>query len=106
MFLKKVDGPRAVTLPDGSVMTRADLPPADTRRWVASRKARVVRAVDCGLLPRREALERYGLSEEELEGWCRAVAEHGESALRATALRRFRQPKVELTLRPEQVTRD
>ena len=27
MFLKKVDGPRAVTLPDGSVLTVADLPP-------------------------------------------------------------------------------
>ena len=29
MFLKKVDGPRAVTLPDGTVMTRADLPDLD-----------------------------------------------------------------------------
>ena len=26
MFLKKIDGPRAVTLPDGTIMTRADLP--------------------------------------------------------------------------------
>ena len=26
MFLRKQDGPRAVTMPDGSVMTRADLP--------------------------------------------------------------------------------
>ncbi len=38
MYLKRVDGPRAVTLPDGKVMTRADLPPPDTTRWVASRK--------------------------------------------------------------------
>jgi len=43
MFLKKVDGPRSVTLPDGSIMTHADLPPASTWRWVASRKAAVVR---------------------------------------------------------------
>ncbi|MEY8837794.1 DUF1153 domain-containing protein, partial [Cribrihabitans sp. XS_ASV171] len=34
MFLRKVEGPRSVTLPDGSIMTRADLPPANTRRWV------------------------------------------------------------------------
>ena len=65
MFLKRVDGPRQVTLPDGSILTRADLPPADTRRWVASRKAVVVRAVVYGLISEKEALERYALSEEE-----------------------------------------
>ncbi len=91
MFLKKVDGPRAVTLPDGSVMTRADLPPAETRRWVASRKAAVVRAVAAGILPRKEALERYQLSDEEFESWCNAVAEYGEAALRTTALQKYRQ---------------
>ena len=51
MFLKRVDGPRQVTLPDGSILSRADLPPADTRRWVASRKAVVVKAVQYGLIP-------------------------------------------------------
>ena len=45
MYIRKTGGPRLVTLPDGTVMSRADLPPADTRRWVASRKAAVVRAV-------------------------------------------------------------
>ena len=60
MYLKKIDGPRAVTLPDGRIMTRADLPPADTRRWVASRKAAVVRGVASGLITRDEALARYG----------------------------------------------
>lgn len=64
MYLRKVDGPRAVTLPDGRVMTRADLPPPDTRRWVASRNAAVVRAVEAGLISRGTALETYGLSEE------------------------------------------
>ena len=91
MFLKKVEGPRAVTLPDGSVMSRADLPPADTRRWVASRKAAVVRGVLYGLIPRREALERYGVSEEEFKSWVAAVADHGEGALKATALKKYRQ---------------
>lgn len=92
MYLKKVDGPRAVRLPDGSFMTRADLPPADTRRWVASRKAAVVRAVKYGLLPMGEALDMYSLSEEEFCQWKQAVEAHGEAALKATALQRYRQP--------------
>ncbi|MBB5723862.1 hypothetical protein FHS72_003507 [Loktanella ponticola] len=92
MFLRKIDGPRSVTLPDGSVMTRADLPPVDTRRWVASRKAAVIKAVGAGLLTRPEALEMYSLSDEEFAEWESAVAEHGEAALKTTALQRFRQP--------------
>lgn len=91
MYLKKIDGPRAVTLPDGSVMTRADLPPVETRRWVASRKAAVVKAVSAGLISRDEALERYALSDEEFESWCTAVRDHGEAALRTTALQKYRQ---------------
>lgn len=91
MFLKKIDGPRAVTLPDGTIMTRADLPPAETRRWVASRKARVVKAVAFGLLPLKEALERYALSEEEFALWRDAVEKHGEKALKVTAIQKFRQ---------------
>ncbi|MEL7025810.1 MAG: DUF1153 domain-containing protein [Pseudomonadota bacterium] len=91
MFLKKIDGPRAVTLPDGTMMTRADLPDPKTRRWVASRKSAVVRAVSAGLITREDALEIYGLSGEELDSWSDAVATHGEAALKATALQRYRQ---------------
>lgn len=92
MYLRKVDGPRAVTLPDGTKMTRADLPPPETRRWVASRKAAVVRAVEAGLIPRGTALEMYSLSEEEFSEWENAVRRHGEAALRTTWLQRYRQP--------------
>lgn len=91
MFLKRVNGPRMVALADGSRLTRADLPPADTVRWVASRKAVVVRAVDAGLITGEEACRRYGLSPEELGGWREAVSRHGEQALRATALQKYRQ---------------
>jgi hypothetical protein len=91
MYLKKVDGPRQVTLPDGSTLSRADLPPADTRRWVASRKAVVVRAVVYGLIPEAEALERYALSAEEFALWRQAVENHGEKALRVTTLQKYRQ---------------
>ncbi len=92
MFLKKIGGVRAVTLADGTVMTRADLPPADTRRWVASRKAAVVRAVDGGLISQREALEKWGLSREELAEWKRALDRHGVAALRVTKVQQYRQP--------------
>ena len=92
MYLRKIEGPRSVTLSDGTIMTRADLPCSETRRWVASRKAAVVRAVSAGLIQRKEALERYKLSDEEFGEWETAVAEHGEAALKATALQRYRQP--------------
>lgn len=92
MYLKKVDGPRAVTLPDGTIMSRADLPPARTRRWVASRKAAVVRGVSYGLISQKEAMELYGLSEEEFAQWVSAVAKFGEDGLKTTCLQKYRQP--------------
>jgi hypothetical protein len=91
MYLKKVDGPRQVTLPDGSILSRADLPPDQTRRWVASRKAIVVKAVIYGLISEAEALERYALSDEEFQMWRRAVETHGEKALRVTSIQKYRQ---------------
>ena len=92
MFLKRIDGARTVTLPDGSVLSQADLPPATTRRWVASRKATVVRAVEHGLMTRAAALERYALSDEEFDAWCKAVGSHGLDGLKVTALQKYRQP--------------
>ncbi|MFV0491901.1 MAG: DUF1153 domain-containing protein [Pseudorhodobacter sp.] len=92
MYLKKVPGPRQVTLRDGTILNRADLPAADTRRWVASRKAVVVRAVESGLISLPEALERYSLSEEEFSLWRDAVKKYGENGLRVTAIQKYRQP--------------
>ena len=96
MYLKKVDGPRAVTLSDGSVMTRADLPEPNTGRWVASRKAAVVRAVDAGLIKRDDALEMYEISSEEFDEWQSLVVRYGEAALKATSIQRYRQPQVDV----------
>jgi hypothetical protein len=90
MYIKRVDGPRAVTLKDGSVLSLADLPPQNTRRWVASRKAVVIKAVDAGLLTKKAALERYELSEEEFDLWQVAVKNHGIDALKVTALQKYR----------------
>ncbi|WP_166415533.1 CtrA inhibitor SciP [Cochlodiniinecator piscidefendens] len=92
MFLKKVEGPRSVTLPDGTIMTRADLPPQKTRRWVASRKAAVVKGIAYGLISEKEAVEKYNLSSEELNSWRDAISNFGENALKTTALQRYRQP--------------
>ncbi|WP_298676568.1 DUF1153 domain-containing protein [uncultured Lentibacter sp.] len=91
MYLKKVDGPRAVRLPDGQVITLADLPPQNTQRWVASRKAMVVRAVLYGLLSQTEAMKTYALSEEEFFEWVHAVRTHGDAGLKVTQLRALRQ---------------
>jgi hypothetical protein len=85
MYLKKVDGPRAVTLPDGKVFSRADLPPPDTVRWVASRKLAVVRGIFFGLILRDEAMRIYGLSDEELDGWIRNARKRGKDGLKITS---------------------
>lgn len=90
MYLRKGDGPRIVTLPNGTQMTRADLPPKGTTRWVARRKEAVVRGVQAGLLSREDAIARYELSSEELEGWERAVDSHGTNGLKTTLLQQYR----------------
>jgi hypothetical protein len=58
---------------------------------VASRKALVVKAVLFGLLPLSEALERYGLSEEEFTLWRQAIERHGDQGLKVTAIQKYRQ---------------
>jgi hypothetical protein len=90
MYIRRIKGPHSVTLPDGTIMTRADLPARDPR-WVASRKAAVVRAVDHGLITEAEARETWDLSGEELAAWREAGAPRRGRA-RATALQRYRDP--------------
>ncbi|MEY4696690.1 MAG: hypothetical protein RIT14_1118 [Pseudomonadota bacterium] len=91
MYIKKVAGPRSVTLPDGTILSRADLPPPDTVRWVAGRKALVVRAVTHGLISREEVITRYSLSEEEFSNWENAEKRHGLAGLRVTKIQDYRQ---------------
>lgn len=92
MYIRREKGPVYVVLPDGTKLTRSDLPPTDTERWVARRKAAVVAAVDNGLIDATEACKMYRLSDEELDHWRAAVRKHGASALRVTALQKYRQP--------------
>lgn len=91
MYIRREKGPVYVVLPDGTKLTRSDLPPADTQRWVARRKATVVAAVDNGLLEASEACKLYQISDEELDLWRSAVHKHGAAALRVTAIQKYRQ---------------
>jgi Protein of unknown function (DUF1153) len=70
--------------PDGQTITRADLPPRDTKRWVTRRKAEVVAAVQGGLISLEEACDRYRLSVEEYLSWQHGIAHYGLDGLRAT----------------------
>ncbi len=71
-------------------LSLADLPPPETRRWVARRKAQVVAAVRDGVLSLEEACLRYTLSAEEFAAWEQAIDRHGVLALRVTRLQDFR----------------
>jgi Protein of unknown function (DUF1153) len=67
---------------------RADLadtlPPCDTKRWVANRKAAVVIAVREGAISRRKACDWYQLSTEELASWEVAFRQYGTIGLRVS----------------------
>lgn len=70
--------------------TAADLPPPDTKRWVARRKAVVVKAVRSGAIGLDEVCRRYQLSVEEFLAWERAIEAHGVAGLRVTRLQIYR----------------
>ncbi len=72
-------------------MSLSDLPSPQTHRWVASRKALVVKAVSSGLISEDDACEMYNLSNEELDSWRSAIKTHGMKALKATSLQTYRQ---------------
>jgi hypothetical protein len=67
-----------------------DLPPPDTKRWVARRKAVLVNAVRTGLISLEEVCRRYELSVEEFLAWERAIDTHGVPGLRVTRLQIYR----------------
>ncbi|EIZ81360.1 hypothetical protein WSK_0067 [Novosphingobium sp. Rr 2-17] len=77
--------------PKDQARSHSTLPPANTSRWVVSRKAEVVAAIDEGLLTIAQACERYSLTLEELASWQRAVEREGIAGLRATRVQHYRQ---------------
>ena len=65
MLENQIFRPAEVIGPLGEALTLETLPPSNTIRWVARRKAEVVAAVNGGLLTNDEACERYNLTIEE-----------------------------------------
>jgi hypothetical protein len=66
-----------------------DLPPPNTIRWTARRKAAVVAAVRSGRITMEEVLRRYQLSEEEFLSWQRAFEAQGIAGLRTTRIQQY-----------------
>ena len=77
--------------PDGEKMTRADLPAPAVRRWVPRRKARVVAAVEGGLISREEACSQYSISPEEFEDWKSGLSRLGLKGLCVTKINQRRE---------------
>ena len=84
MLKKDNDEVKVVTGPLGEPMTRADLPPPNTTRWVMRRKAQIVSAVHGGLITEKEVHKIYGISADELVAWQLLVEKCGMLGLRAT----------------------
>jgi hypothetical protein len=84
-----------------------------TGRFTRQLKAAILSSIAAGHIPIPEALERYGLSSDELKGWMDSKAAHGIDGLRAKfqrmrrkaeigrVYRWFRQPDGSLERRPE-----
>lgn len=82
---------RHVIGPTGEPLTIADLPPANTKRWVIRRKAEVVAAVRGGLISLEDACRRYALSVEEFLSWQKAIDRNGLPGLRVTRVQKYRE---------------
>jgi hypothetical protein len=82
--------PETVIGPLGQPMTLASLPPTDTRRWIAHRKAELVAAVHGGLLTVEEVCERYSIELEEFVAWQRGVDRLGLRGLWVTHSQKHR----------------
>lgn len=50
-------------------------------RWTAKDKETVLRMIAAGGMTAAQAMERYGISEEELESWARRDAAFGREGL-------------------------
>ncbi len=92
--------PLRVARPMDRILSGNGLPPPTTTRWVASRKAEVVAAVESGLISLEQVMARYNLSSEEFAGWQRAMQRDGVSGLRVAAVQRDRTTRRERLNQP------
>ena len=83
--------PDSVVGPLGERLTLDMLPPLDTRRWTARRKAEIAAAVKGGMITIDEACEMYKLTLEELVSWERSLDRSGMAGLRITRIQDYKQ---------------
>ena len=67
-----------------------NLPPPDTTRWVARRKAMIVNAVHGGAMSPEEVCRCYELSVEEFVTWERAIETHGVAGVLVALTQSYR----------------
>ncbi|MEJ5977932.1 DUF1153 domain-containing protein [Novosphingobium sp. PS1R-30] len=77
-------------VPVGELLALIGLPPCDTVRWTARRKAEIIAAVEAQLVTAEDACNWYGLSAEELDEWRRATERDGVAGLRVTCSQQTR----------------
>lgn len=92
--------PARIIGPNNQILDRETLPPANTTRWVAHRKAQIVAAVESGLISLDEVIQRYSLSIEEFAGWQRAMDRAGVAGLRIAWLQKDRAEHRRAKVRP------
>ena len=88
-------GKTFVRFKDNTIFSLSDVPTASTKRWVASRKLNVVRAVAYGLLEEGEAKKRYRLSDEEFISWVRDAANYGKEGLKVHCVAKLHLDEIE-----------
>ncbi len=82
--------PEVVIGPLGQPMTLASLPPRDTKRWIAHRKAELVAAVQGGLLTVDEVCACYDIDLEEFVSWQRGMSRLGLRGVFVTRVKKHR----------------
>ncbi len=71
-----------VSGPNGESISVADLPDAGTIHWGLLKKARVVAAVEGGLIALSDVCQRYNMSSDEYYIWRRQVIDRDYDDLR------------------------
>ncbi len=71
------------------IVSENDLPAVDCR-WTENRKFIVIKGVAIGIFSRELVLERYGMTETELDSWTDRMDRLGQDGLKTTRIRSIR----------------
>ncbi len=78
----------------GDIIAPYNLPPSDTKRWTPQKKSVVVLAVQGGMCPLQDVLDRYHMTEAEFRIWQEEM-KGGLSGLRITKHQQRRRNKLD-----------